>query len=217
MGEENQALSLEEQVFRRLEEDIISGFYTKGDNLTELGVCARLGVSRTPVRGALHRLAEEGLVSIAPNRGATVVGVTEDDLADTYKIRMRLEGLASRMATERLTDDIKAELVHTVELSEFYVTKMDVERFKELDTAFHGLIFRASGNRMLSKILGELHRNVRAYRKKSLSVPGRLESSLREHREILSAMLSGDADAADRLTSRHIEMAMENLSKITDN
>ena len=213
--QENQ-ISLEEQVFRQLEEDIISGFYEKGESLTELGVSARLGASRTPVRSALHRLAEEGLVSITPNRGAVVIGVTQDDLADTYKIRMRLEGLASRMATERLTEEIKAELIHTVELSEFYVIKNDAERFKELDTAFHSLIYRASGNRMLSKILGELHRNVRAYRKKSLAVPGRLEMSLAEHREILSAMLSGDKEAADRLTSRHIERAMENLSKISD-
>ncbi len=211
------SLSLEEQVFRQLEEDIISGFYKKGESLTELGVCARLEVSRTPVRSALHRLAEEGLVSIAPNRGAVVVGVTQDDLTDSYKIRMRLEGLASRMATERLTDEIKDELINVVELSEFYVAKKDVERVKELDTEFHALIYRASGNRMLSKILGELHRNVRAYRKKSLGVPGRIESSVTEHREILSAMLAGDADEADRLTSRHIERAMENLALITDN
>lgn len=209
-------ISLEEQVFRQLEEDIISGFYQKGDSLTELGICERLGVSRTPVRSALHRLAEEGLVSITPNRGAVVVGVTEDDLSDTYKIRMRLEGLASRMATERLTEDIKEELIHAVELSEFYVMKNDAERFKELDTSFHALIYKASGNRMLSKILGELHRNVRAYRKKSLSVPGRLESSVREHREILSAMLAGNADEADRLTSRHIEKAMENLARLSE-
>lgn len=209
-------ISLEEQVFRQLEEDIISGFYKAGDALTELGICERLGVSRTPVRGALHRLAEEGLVSITPNRGAVVVGVTEDDLADTYKIRMRLEGLASRMATERLTEDTRAELIHAVELSEFYALKGDAERFKELDTSFHDLIFRASGNRMLSKILGELHRNVRAYRKKSLSVPGRLESSLAEHREILAAMLVGDADGADRLTSLHVQRAMENLAMLKD-
>ncbi|MBR5449220.1 MAG: GntR family transcriptional regulator, partial [Clostridia bacterium] len=100
---ENKSLSLEEQVFRTLEEEIISGVYAAGESLTELGLSAKLGVSRTPVRSALHRLAEEGLVSIAPNRGAMVVGVTLDDLIDTYKIRIRLEGLASRMATERLT------------------------------------------------------------------------------------------------------------------
>lgn len=209
-------LSLEERVFRQLEEDIITGYYEKGASLTELGICERLGVSRTPVRSALHRLAEEGLVSIAPNRGAFVIGVTKDDLTDTYKIRMRLEGLASRMATERLTDEVRDELIHALELSEFYATKGDVERFKELDTSFHALIYRASGNRMLSKILGELHRNVRAYRKKSLSVPGRMESSVKEHKEILAAMLAGDADAADSLTSRHVERAMENLANICD-
>lgn len=208
---ENNNLSLEEQVFRTLEEEIISGVYAAGESLTELGLSAKLGVSRTPVRSALHRLAEDGLVSIAPNRGAMVVGVTLDDLIDTYKIRIRLEGLASRMATERLTPKDKSELTNAVELAEFYVSKEDTEHLKELDTVFHGIIYRASGNRMLSKILGELHRNIRAYRKKSLEVPGRLKQSVREHREILDAMLAGDANRADELTSKHIESAMENL------
>ena len=214
---ENKSLSLEEQVFRTLEEEIISGVYAAGESLTELGLSAKLGVSRTPVRSALHRLAEEGLVSIAPNRGAMVVGVTLDDLIDTYKIRIRLEGLASRMATERLTPRDKSELTNAVELAEFYVSKEDTEHLKELDTLFHSIIYRASGNRMLSKILGELHRNIRAYRKKSLSVPGRLKQSVREHREILDAMLAGDADRADELTSKHIESAMENLIAISRN
>ena len=214
---ENKNLSLEEQVFRTLEEEIISGAYAAGESLTELGLSAKLGVSRTPVRSALHRLAEEGLVSIAPNRGAMVVGVTLDDLIDTYKIRIRLEGLASRMATERLTPRDKSELTNAVELAEFYVSKEDTEHLKELDTLFHSIIYRASGNRMLSKILGELHRNIRAYRKKSLSVPGRLKQSVREHREILDAMLAGDADRADELTSKHIESAMENLIAISRN
>ena len=207
--------SLEEQVFRTLEEDIISGVYATGESLTELGISARLGVSRTPVRSALHRLAEEGLVDIAPNRGAVVVGVTRDDLIDTYKIRIRLEGLASRMATERLSDADRVKLTEAVELAEFYVAKEDSEHLKELDTLFHSIIYRASGNRMLSKILGELHRNIRAYRKKSLEVPGRLVDSVREHREILNAMLSGDAALADELTSRHIERAMENIVQMS--
>ena len=207
--------SLEEQVFRTLEEDIISGVYATGESLTELGISARLGVSRTPVRSALHRLAEEGLVDIAPNRGAVVVGVTRDDLIDTYKIRIRLEGLASRMATERLSDADRVKLTEAVELAEFYVAKEDSEHLKELDTLFHSIIYRASGNRMLSKILGELHRNIRAYRKKSLEVPGRLVDSVREHREILNAMLSGDAALADELTSRHIERAMKNIVQMS--
>lgn len=210
------SLSLEEKVFLQLEEDILSGVYKSGESITELALSARLGVSRTPVRSALHRLAEEGLVRISPNKGAVVIGVTREDLIDTYKIRIRLEGLASRMATERLTDKDKMELISSVELAEFYVAKADSEHLKELDTEFHGIIYRASGNRMLSKVLSDLHRNIRAYRKRALEIPDRLEQTIAEHREILDAMLSGDAELADVLTSRHVEHAMETVAMLCD-
>ena len=89
--------------------------------------------------------------------------------------------------------------------------KQDTERLKELDTSFHSTIYAASGNRMLYKILTELHRNIRTYRKLSLTMPGRLEASIKEHKEILEAMLVGDGERADELTSLHIERAMNNM------
>ena len=205
------APSLEEQVYKKLEEEILGGKLKKGAALTEIALSQRLGVSRTPVRSALHRLAEEGLIEIAPNKGAVVIGVTVEDLIDTYKIRTRLEGLASAMAAGRLGDGDRAELIEAVELADYYIAKKDTERLKELDTAFHSIIYRASGNRMLCKILTELHRNIKTYRKLSLSVPGRLEKSSDEHREILNAILEGDAEKADVLTSLHIERAMVNM------
>lgn len=203
--------SLEEKVYLALEDAILSGEYKRGDSLTEMSLCKKLGVSRTPVRSALHRLSEEGLIEIAPNRGAIVVGMNDDDLADIYKTRIRLEGLASSMATERMSDVEKHALAETVELSEFYLGKGDVEKLKELDTNFHIIIYKASGSRTLSKILSELHRNIRSYRKLSLTVPGRLEKSIEEHKEILAAIQSGDAKKADEITSRHIENAMNNM------
>ena len=203
--------SLEEQTYKKLEEDILGGYYKNGDALTELSLCSRFGVSRTPVRSALHRLAEEGLVSITPNRGAVVVGITVDDLIETYKIRCRLEGLASALAATRITSEEIKKLRDSVELSEYYISKRDTEHLKELDTEFHSIIYNASGNRMLSKILTELHKNIKTYRKLSLTVPGRLEMSTDEHREILEAIESGRSDEADRLTSVHIERAMQNM------
>ena len=203
--------SREAEVYQKLEEEILSGVYKRGDALTEIALSERLGVSRTPVRAALQRLREEGLVEIYPNRGAVVVGVTVDDLVDTYKIRMRLEGLASSMATGRLSDEAKKELIESVELSEYYMTKGDTEHLKDLDTNFHNTIYEASGNRMLARILGELHRNIKSYRKLSLTVPGRLERTVKEHREILNAILEGNADEAERLTQLHVECAMENM------
>lgn len=203
--------SLEEKVYLALEDAILSGEYKRGDALTEMSLCKKLGVSRTPVRSALHRLSEEGLIEVAPNRGAIVVGMNDEDLADIYKIRIRLEGLASSMAAERMSDEEKRALAEAVELSEFYLGKGDVEKLKELDTSFHIIIYKASGSRTLSKILSELHRNIRSYRKLSLTVPGRLEKSIEEHKEILEAIQSGDAKRADEITSRHIENAMNNM------
>lgn len=203
--------SLEERVYTALEEAILSGELKKGEALTELGVSEKLGVSRTPVRGALHRLAEEGLIEVSPNRVAVVVGVTTDDLIDIYRIRMRLEGLAAAMAAVKMSPEGKKALSESVELSEFYLQKQDPEHLKELDTTFHGEIYRACGSRTLCKILSELHRNIKAYRKLSLTVPGRLEKSVEEHREILDAILRHDADAAERLTSAHVEHALSNM------
>ena len=205
--------SREEAVYIALEEEILAGVHERGTALTEMALSERLGVSRTPVRAALHRLAEEGLIEITPNRGAVVVGVTVEDLVDTYKIRVRLEGLAAAMAAERLDEAGKKALTESVELSEYYMAKGDTEKLKELDSEFHSIIYAASGNRMLTRILSELHRNIKAYRKLSLSVPGRLERSIGEHREILGAILSGDGERADVLTRVHVERAMNNMVK----
>ena len=208
--------SLEDRVFWALEDAILCGEFKSGDALTELGISEQLGVSRTPVRGALHRLAEEGLVSLAPNRGAVVVGVTKDDLIDIYRIRTRLEGLASALAAENMTEEEKKILTDSVELAEFYIRRQDAEHMKELDTAFHSTIYQASGSRLLCKILSDLHRNIRVYRKLSLTADGRLEKSVEEHRGILEAILCGDAAEADRLTSLHVEHALANTLSILD-
>ena len=205
------AKSLEESVFLKLQDEILSGTLVRGETLTEASITSRLGTSRTPVRAALARLAEEGLVELSPNRGAVVLGVTSEDLVDIYKMRMRLEGLASREAAKKISDEDKKLLTDSVELSEFYIRKKDAEKLKELDSEFHDIIYRASGNRALNKTLSELHRNITAYRKMSLAAPGRLERSVGEHREILEAIEAHDAEMADRLTSEHIAAALENM------
>lgn len=214
---DNQVKSLEESAFLTLEEEILDGKLKKGETLTETALAKRLGISRTPLRAALHRLAEEGLVEISTNRGAVVVGVSVNDLIDIYKIRTRLEGLASRSAAERIGEEDLKKLRESVELSEFYIQKNDTDRIKELDSDFHNIIYRATGERHLFKILSELHRNIKVYRKLSITVPERLKMSVLEHREILAAIEARDANLADTLTSRHVEAALENLISIIGN
>ena len=173
-----------------------------------------LGVSRTPVREALQRLDREGLIKLIPNKGAVVLGISEQDLMDIYKIRMRLEGLAARIAAEKRDEAFCRELRDNVELTEFYMTKGNIEKVKNLDSEFHDIIYRCCESRMLGKTLSELHRYISSYRKLSLAVSGRIDRSLSEHREIYEAIAGGNTDAADALMSEHVERALENLLQI---
>ncbi len=211
------SISLEEMVYSRLEEEILTGELRMGDSLGEIALSKRLGVSRTPIRGALHRLAEEGLVEIVPNKGARVLGINLEDLIDIYRIRERLEGLASALAAKRISEKEIDELSESVDLAEFYINRKDAEHLKELDTVFHSIIYKASGSRFLERTLSELHKKIKAYRKRSLTVPGRLEKSTEEHREILEAIRAHDSERADELTSNHVMRALENMVSIGKN
>lgn len=203
--------SLAQSVFLQLEEEILNGTLKKGDTLTEIALSQKLGVSRTPLRAAIHTLAEEGLVEVVPNKGAVVVGVGKDDLIDIYEIRMRLEGIAASLAAKRITNESLSKLTESVELSEFYLAKCDSDHLKELDSDFHSIIYKSSGSRHLCKILTDLHRNIRSYRKMSLSISQRLARSVEEHKLILAAIKAGDEKEAERLAVEHIGAALNNL------
>ena len=211
MKVDNKLLSLEERVFATLEEDILTGKYARGDSLGEKMLSEKLGVSRTPVRAALARLAEEGLIESVVNKGAVVIGITKEDIIDIYHIRMRLEGLASLIAASKISGEALTELLESVELSEFYIKKNNTEKLKELDSEFHETIYKATQNQPLCKTLSELHRKIKTYRKLSLTVPGRLEKSVAEHREIYEAIASGNGELADELTSLHVKRALDNM------
>ena len=206
--------SLEEKVYLSLEEQIISQKLCPGESVTEMKLSRELGVSRTPVREALQRLDREGLIKLIPNKGAVVLGISEQDLMDIYKIRMRLEGLAARIAAEKRDEAFCRELRDNVELTEFYMTKGNIEKVKNLDSEFHDIIYRCCESRMLGKTLSELHRYISSYRKLSLAASGRIDRSLSEHREIYEAIAGGKADSADALMSEHVERALENLLQI---
>ncbi|MBR5140331.1 MAG: GntR family transcriptional regulator [Clostridia bacterium] len=216
MKVDSKLLSLEERVFATLEEDILTGKFSRGDSLGENMLSEMLGVSRTPVRAALKRLAEEGLIEAVANKGAVVIGITKDDIVDIYHIRMRLEGLASLIAASKISAEALGELLESVELSEFYIKKNNTEKLKELDSEFHETIYKATGNAPLCKTLSELHRKIKSYRKLSLNVPGRLEMSVKEHREIYEAIASGNGELADTLTSLHVKRALDNMLAVFD-
>ncbi len=200
---EHKTISLADQVFERLESEILTGKYQRGEILTELRLVGDLGVSRTPVREALRRLEQEHIIDIT-SRGIVILGVTEQDLKDIFAIRMKIEGMASYNAALRITDEELTELRETLELQEFYVIKKDPDRIKTMDSKFHQLIYRFCGSTVLYDTLMPLHKKVQKYRKASVENNTRAQQSAREHRAIYEAIAAHDSALAERYTTEHI-------------
>lgn len=205
---EHRSISLAEQVFDRLETDILSGKYQRGDVLTELKLVNDLGVSRTPIREALRRLEQEHIIEITP-RGILIIGVSYKDLKDILEIRIRIEGLAAYEAAKNITDEQIEALRETVELQEFYVPKHDADRINGMDSKFHLLIYRFSGSIPLYDTLMPLHKKLMKYRKASVENEVRSTNSFLEHRAIFDAIAAHDAPLAEERMRAHIANAKE--------
>ena len=207
---EHKTISLAEQVFERLENDILIGKYQRGETLTELKLVTDLGVSRTPVREALHRLEQEHVIEIT-QKGIHILGVTEQDLKDIFAIRLRIEGMASALAAKNMTAEQLTELKEALELQEFYVGKQDPERIKTMDSRFHQIVYRYCGSAVLNDTLLPLHKKVQKYRRASVEDSSRAGQSLQEHRAIFEAIESKNAILAEERTTEHIANAANHI------
>ncbi len=194
-------------VFETLENDILSGVYPRGEILTELKLCERLGVSRTPVREALNRLKEQQLVEETSSHSVVVLGISEQDLLDIYDIRLRIEGYATRLCAERITEEQLSELREIVALQGFYTERGGAAHIRDTDSRFHELVYQYCGNRVLQATLSELHHKVQRYRKISVEHPDRARFAVQEHADILRALEQHNGDEAERLTVLHIQNA----------
>ena len=202
--------SLADQVFEKLENDIIQGIYPKGEILTELKLVEQLGVSRTPIREALRRLEQERLIEDA-GKGSKVLGITEDDLLDIMNIRERIEGLAAYYAAINITEEGKAALAHIVDLQEFYFNKNDPDHLRKVDDEFHDAICRLSRRTVITDTLIPLHRKTRRFRRIAMEDRERTAKTTQEHRDIYEAIMSGDALLAKKLTKAHIANAKDHM------
>ncbi len=212
MSEDNYSLSA--KVFHKLREEILAGKYAADEELKEKNIGEELGVSRTPVREALRQLELEGLVSIIPNRGAFVVGVSLKDVKDIYEIRSLLEGLCAKWAARNITDEQLAELEENIFLSEFHATKENWEQILELDNRFHELLYQASASRELIHVLKDYHQYVQRVRRITLAEPERVRASTGEHRLIVEALKNHDPETAQKQARNHILSTISNMDKI---
>ena len=202
--------SLADQVFEKLEDDIIHGIYQKGEILTELKLAEQLGVSRTPIREALRRLEQERLIEES-GKGSVVLGISPEDIQDIMDIREHIEGLSAYYACKNMTKEAKEELQHLIDLQDFYFTKWDPEHLRQADDAFHDAICELSGRRVIRDTLAPLHRKTRRYRKTVMGNKDRADRSLQEHHKIFEALISGNPEQARDAMEQHLRNAQDHL------
>lgn len=199
-------MSLADTVYERIREAIENLALPPGTHLQEVELASQYGVSRTPIREALRRLAADGLVELAHGRGATVAHGNLRDIVDAYEVRKVLEPVAAAQAAQRAKDDprlagLERELAT---LSGAPATDLDVRERERLDRELHGLIAELSGNQILARIIRDLHSRVqRVY--VQLGSGGRFERIQEEHLRVLAAVRGGDPDAAREAMAAHLE------------
>lgn len=206
--------ALYQEVAERLRQRIFAHELPPGTWIDEQALAIDYGISRTPLREALKVLASEGLVTLKPRRGCYVTEISEKDLDDIFPLMAMLEGRCAFEATNKAQagDIVQLEAIHA-ELERFAKNKQ-IERFFEANQEFHLHIQGLSGNRWLLQVIQDLRKVLKLTRLHSLTVEGRLQQSLIEHRAIMAAIKARDPLAAEKAMQTHLQAGREALAKI---
>ncbi len=191
----------------KLQKDILTGRFRPGEKLTEQALCKEYGVSRTPIREALRQLEENGLVENRLNRGAFVIGLTEQDYEDMFELRKAYEVQAVKWAIQRITDEEMEKLEETFEFMEFYTMRNDIDKMLVINAGFHQVIYEASHNRMLRKLLSSYQSFLKYKDAGSIYESNYLTTVLEEHRAIFKAFTDKDVQAGAEAMEIHIDRA----------
>jgi DNA-binding GntR family transcriptional regulator len=205
--------SLAEDIALSLEEEIISGRLRPRERLVEMEVAARYGVSRAPVREALRILEQDDLVSKSI-QGFEVADMSAEEAADVFEILAHLEELYTRRAAPHIDPSRIAQMRKILADMAKTMRGNNIAAYFKLNLAFHATIRKACPNRALINLLESLGKRTLRFRRRAMSIPGRLSESLQEHRRILTAIERGDAEKAGQLARDSAEKAYARLTTL---
>lgn len=204
---------LREVIFNTLREAIISGELKPGERLMEVQLAEKMGVSRTPVREAIRMLELEGLVSMLPRKGAHVAELSVKDIMDVLEVRASLDGLATGLAAERITDEEIKSLKQIQTQFAVYLEKDNLQGSIKKDVEYHELIYRASRNEKLIQIVHNLRERVQRFRVIYLKDYMSPRELIKEHMSILDAIADRNTEAAQKSAVIHIKKQEEAIIK----
>ncbi len=201
-------------IAEQLEELILSDAFSDGDRLDEVQLAKRFGVSRTPVREAIQRLALSGLVDLRPRRGAFVHQPDAVELMEMFEVMAELEATCARLAAQRITDDALAKLQAANQACEDAVAAGDADGYYRANEGFHHILYAQSGNRFLETETLRLKNRLKPYRRMQLRLRGRMAQSLSEHSAIVDALIAADGPRAADAVRDHVAVQGEKFHRL---
>ncbi|HEY9460542.1 MAG TPA: GntR family transcriptional regulator [Paralcaligenes sp.] len=211
-GQSLQPFSLSDRAYQRIEAIILSGKLKGGERLNDSKLAKAFSVSRGPVRNALARLAEAGLVELIPYRGAFVRTIDFNDVLEIYEVRAAVERAGILAACRNMTPEVLAKLGGLVAAMNESFKKGDKEQYFKGNLAFHELIHQTSGNSRLLELYQRYTREQKLFRHFSLTTVG-IEESNKQHSRIMRALEAGDSEAAAREMEKHVLSAKHRLEQ----
>jgi DNA-binding GntR family transcriptional regulator len=193
-----------EQLRLQLADEIVRGALQPGAALDELELARRFGVSRTPVREAIRQLAASGLVEARAHRGAVVARPSAEHLVGMFETMAELEGLCAGLAAERMTRVERHALAIAHEEMRFLIHIGDLQRFQDVNEAFHSAIYVGTRNAYLAEITLATRARVQPFRRAQFRNLGRLAKSCAEHEQVVIAIDRGDRERAANVMRAHI-------------
>lgn len=204
-------LQIKEMVYRRLVRAIVELELEPGQQLRERQLAEQMGVSKTPIREAIVRLEKEGLVTVAPYRGAIVRGYTHSDIREIYELRELLEGFCARRAAMQIGEADETDLRTNVRRSRLLLDRGEIEEIPGLFDDFDRILYRQAAGHRIGGLLVELDLHLERLGNLTVGVPGRLDASVRQHEEIVTAITKRDPGAAEAACREHIRSVFADL------
>ena len=211
---------LQAKAYEYIKKGIVNGTLIFNKTYSETGIAQELGISRTPVRDAVHILYQEGLVDVIPNKGFVLHKLNEQDVIETFEIRSAIEGYCVRKLAlekdEKKKNEILTSLYHSLALQKsIYENGKNVERFVDEDHNFHNLLVEYSENDAFVDVFSNYMHWIKKLASYSLAKEGRMEQTLSEHLMILEAISKGDGLAAYDALLYHMRSPLDfNLESI---
>lgn len=205
---------LADTIAQDLEELIFDGTFSDGDRLDEVKLAEQFGVSRTPLREAIQRLAQSGLVDLIPRRGAFVRQPGPVELMEMFEVMAELEAVCGRLAALRISDEALKELTEANTKCQIAVDAGDPDAYYIENERFHRIIYNQSGNSFLEQEASKLHKRLRPFRRQQLRLRGRMAQSMSEHRDIVCALDTGNPEESARALRSHVAVQGEKFHNL---